>query len=260
MQAFPICAYHPRPNRVNLSAARLKIALETIGEQEFAAYPSRPPDGSDPREADVPGGDWMRRILLYSLSALFLLLIVASPSKAGPCSPDQEVPTVYVPDRGCVDIGFGYQYQGFHDFGRTFHDNGYNVDFGIHLFDWLTGATGRLTVGAEGTSVFGFGHTGGTPNLDSKSLFIGGGLHAAIQSHSRLEPWIHIIPGWQRYRFTQTNVLGANSVFGFMAGGGLDIRVQKGLYWRLEGDYFGTVHNSNSYSNYSAGTSLLFYF
>jgi hypothetical protein len=179
---------------------------------------------------------------------------------AGPCTTDQEVATVYVPDRGCVNVGFGYQFQHYNVFNRHFNDNGFNVSAGMHLVDWLTGAEGRLTVGLEGTSAFGFGHTGGAPNLDVKSLFIGGGPHVAIQSHSRLEPWIHVLPGWERFRFTQTNKLGVNSGFAFMGGGGLDVRVERGLYWRIQGDYIGTVMQSDIQNNYSFGTGFIFYF
>src|ERR1700679_1265056 len=95
----------------------------------------------------------MRKLLLYCAGALCLLFVAVSPSVAGPCSPDVNVaPTIFVPDRSCFEPGIGYQYQRYGVLGRTFHDNGYNVDFGMHLFDWLTGADGRLTVAAEGTS------------------------------------------------------------------------------------------------------------
>ena len=130
----------------------------------------------------------------------------------------------------------------------------------LSFLDWLTGAEGRLTFGAEGTTVFGFGHTGGFPNLDAKSLFIGGGPHVAIQSRSRLEPWAHVLAGWERYRFTQSSVLGVNSGFGFMAGGGLDIRVDRAIYWRVQGDYIGTTLLSSEQSDYSVGTGVIVYF
>jgi hypothetical protein len=203
----------------------------------------------------------MRKILFYCASALFLSFIAAAPSVAGPCSPDvNEAPTIFVPDRSCMEVGFGYQYQHYSVLGRTFHDNGFNVNFGMHLFDWLTGGEGRLTVAAEATGAFGFGHTGGKPNLDAKSLFIGAGPHVAIQSRSRLEPWIHVLPGLQHFRFTQGPVLGSNSAFGFMGGGGLDVRVDRGLYWRIQGDYIGTTFQSDLQSNYSVGTGFIFYF
>jgi hypothetical protein len=203
----------------------------------------------------------MRKILLYCASALCLSFIAVKPSVAGPCSPDtNEVATVYVPDRGCAELGFGYQYQHYDVFGQKFGDNGFNVVAGLHLFDWLTGGEGRLTVGAEGTAAFGFGHTGGSPNLDAKSLFVSGGPHVAIQSRSRLEPWAHVLVGLEHFRFTQTAKFGSNSTFGFMGGGGLDIRIERGMYWRVQADYLGTTLQSNEQSNYSVGTGLILYF
>ena len=71
----------------------------------------------------------MRKILFYCASALCLLFVAVKPSLAGPCSPDtDEAPGIYVPDRGCAEIGFGYQYQHYDVLGQTFSDNGYNVD------------------------------------------------------------------------------------------------------------------------------------
>jgi hypothetical protein len=202
----------------------------------------------------------MRKFLLYCASALCLSFIAAKPSVAGPCSPDNEAASIYVPDRGCAQLGFGYQYQHYDVFGRSFGINGYNVDGGVHLVDWLTGGVGRLTVAAEATGAFGFGHTGGSPNLEAKSLFLGGGPHLAIQSSSRLEPWIHLLVGWEHFRFTQTNTIGSNSTFGFMGGGGVDYRIERGMYWRVQADYLGTLLQSNEQSNFSVGTGLILYF
>jgi hypothetical protein len=202
----------------------------------------------------------MRKILLCCASALCLSFIAVSPSVAGPCSQDSEAPTVYVPERGCAELGFGYQYQHYDVFGRSFSNNGYNVNGGVHLFDWLTGGEGRLTVSAEGAAAFGFGHTGGTPNLVAKSLFIGGGPHIAIQSRSRLEPWVHVLAGLEHFRFTQTATFGSNSTFGFMGGGGVDFRMKRGIYWRVQADYIGTILQSSEQSNFSVGTGAIFYF
>ncbi len=206
----------------------------------------------------------MRKILFYCASALCLLLFTPRASVAGPCSPDQEVATVYVPDRGCVDFGFGYQYQHYGVFHQHFNDNGFNVNVGMHLVDWLTGAEGRLSVNLEGTGAFGFGHTSGTPSLDSKSLFLGGGPHLAIQSRSRLEPWAHVIPGYQHFRFTQTKTLGGNSGlrFGSWSEAVWTSRLQRGMYWRVQADYVGTVMQdaADINNNYSFGTGLILYF
>jgi hypothetical protein len=203
----------------------------------------------------------MRKILFCGTCALFFLLLVSvTPSIAGPCTEDQEAPTIYVPDRSCFDLAYSYQYQHFNIFNREVNDNGVNVDFGMHLVDWLTGAEGRLTVGAEVLGAFGFGSTVGAPKLTANSLFAGAGPHVAIQSHSRLEPWAHVIPGGEHLRFTQTTKIGSNTAFGFMIGGGLDVRIERGLYWRVQADYLGTVFQSNEQSNVQAGTGVILYF
>ena len=93
------------------------------------------------------------------------------------------------------------------------------------------------------------------------SILLGGGPHVAIQSRSRLEPWVHVLPGWERFRFTQTKTLGGNSGLGFMVGGGLDVRLDRGIYWRVQADYVGTVMQSDDINNnYSFGTGLILYF
>jgi opacity protein-like surface antigen len=168
---------------------------------------------------------------------------------------------IYQPDRGPFQLGIGYQYQHYNVLGQKFHNNGYNVDASLHVFDWITGASLRVAVAAEGTMAFGLGgHTGGSPNLEAKSLFIGGGPHVSIESSSRIEPWVHVLPGWQHFRFTQTSTLGSNNAFGFMAGAGLDFKLNPRVYWRVQGDYIGTHFQSSLQNNYSIGSGVVFYF
>lgn len=178
-----------------------------------------------------------------------------------PAPVDQHPPGyIFSPDRGRVQFAVGYQYQHYQYLGRTFHNNGYNADVDIYLFDWLTGAVGRLTVAAEGTGVFGFGgQTTGKPTLTAKSLFFGGGPHVAIQSDSRFEPWAHLLPGLQHYRFTQLNSnFGSNNAFGFMAGGGLDVKIARRIYWRIQADYIFTHFAQHPQNNYSFGSGFVF--
>ena len=156
----------------------------------------------------------MRKFLVLFGIALCLSLSAAAAddSPADPAAPvpaaaapvDQHPPGyIYQPDRGRVQFGVGYQYQSYNVFGRTFHDNGYNIDAVVGVGDWITGATARLTVAAEVTTAFGFGgETSGKPTLSAKSLFVGAGPHLSIQSESRFEPWIHVLPGWQHFRFS----------------------------------------------------------
>jgi hypothetical protein len=205
----------------------------------------------------------IRACRLLGLCGMILCLWfgAATPSLAGPCKEQSEAPGIFVPFRGCFSIGVGYQYQHFNVLGTTFHNHDYTTDFGMHLFDLVTGAEGRLTVGVEGTATAGFGgHTNGNPSLDVKSVFLGGGPHIAIESTSRFEPWVHGLVGWERLRFTQSDTLGANSALGYMIGGGVDIRIRPKLSWRVQADYLGTHFQSSLQSNYSTGTGIIFYF
>jgi hypothetical protein len=201
------------------------------------------------------------RFLVLCGAVLCLWLAAAIPSFAGPCSEQNEAPGVFVPTRGCYELGIGYQYQHFNVLGTTFHNHDYNMNFGMHLFDWVTGASGRVTVGLEGAVTAGFGGTtSGTPSLSAKSLFLGGGPHVAIESASRFEPWIHGLVGWERLRFAQSDTLGANSALGYMVGGGVDIRLIPRIYWRVQADYLGTNFQSSLQSNYSFGSGLILHF
>jgi hypothetical protein len=165
---------------------------------------------------------------------------------------------MFEPGRGRFQIGAGYQYQHYNELGQRFHDHGVNADFSVHVFDLVTGASSRLSLAAEGTGVFGFGHT--TPNVDAKSYFVGGGPHVSLQNRSFIEPWIHVLPGWQQFRFTQGGILTTNSAFGFMAGAGLDFRLARHAYWRVQADYIGTHFQHTVQSNYSVGSGLIIYF
>jgi len=201
------------------------------------------------------------RFMVFCGAVLRLCLTAAIPSLAGPCTEQREAPGIFVPVRGCFELGVGYQYQHFNVLGARFHNNGYNADFGMHLFDLITGAAGRVTVGVEGAVAAGFGgHTGGNPSLDVKSFFAGAGPHVAIENNSRFEPWIHGLVGWERLRFTQTATLGANSALGYMVGGGVDIRLRPQIYWRFQAEYLGTHFQSSLQSNYSTGSGIILYF
>ena len=97
------------------------------------------------------------RFMVFCGAVLCLWLTAAIPSLAGPCTEQREAPGIFVPARGCFELGVGYQYQHFSVLGTRFHNNDYSVDFGMHLFDLITGAAGRVTVGVEGAVATGFG-------------------------------------------------------------------------------------------------------
>jgi len=203
----------------------------------------------------------MCRVMVLCGAVLCLWVSSAVPSFAGPCTQQNEAPGIFVPDRGCFELGVGYQYQHFNVLGTKFHTHNYSVNLGMHLLDLITGGDGRLTLGAEGTLTAGFGgHTGGNPSLDVKSLFLGAGPHIAIQNGSRFEPWVHGLVGWEHLRFTQNGTLGSNSALGYMVGGGVDIRLKPRIYWRFQANYLGTNFQSSLQSNYSMGSGIILYF
>jgi hypothetical protein len=84
--------------------------------------------------------------------------------------------------------------------------------------------------------------------------------HVSLINRSRTEIWGHVLGGWERFRFTQSGVLGSNSHIAFIAGGGVDYKIRQGrLYWRAQGDFLGANFGPFSY-NYLVGTGLVLNF
>jgi hypothetical protein len=173
----------------------------------------------------------------------------ASSSASEPAAPASLIPA----DRDPWQLGVGFVYSHFNVLGQKFHDFGYQAGITRYLSDWF---------GVEGTVITGFGHVSGTtPSTDAKSFFIGGGPHISLHNSNHFEPWVHVIAGWERFRFTQTATLGSNSHAAFIAGGGVDYKIGGGrLYWRVQGDYLGTNVGSGISNNYLIGTGVIFNF
>jgi opacity protein-like surface antigen len=199
----------------------------------------------------------MRKLLVLFGVCLCLSLTAAAQEAPAAVSGDSASsepapsPTFQPSQRQPWQLGVGYQYQHFSALGQSFSTNGFNSDITRYLNNWI---------GVEGTAVMGFGNTGAPRNLDAKSFFVGGGAHVAVQNKSRLEPWAHVLVGWEHFRFTQTTTIGSNSALGFMGGGGVDIKLTERAFWRVQGDYIGTHFQSAMQTNYSFGTGLVFNF
>jgi hypothetical protein len=149
-------------------------------------------------------------------------------------------------------LGIGFQYQHFGVLGKSFHTFGINTDISRYINNWFA---------VEGAAVEGFGHTGSNPSLDAKSFFIGGGPHVSLASKSRVEPWVHVLVGLDRFRFTQTATLGSAHKLAFMAGGGVDYKLGGRAYWRVQADFLGSKFGTASVDkSYSVGTGLVFNF
>jgi hypothetical protein len=172
----------------------------------------------------------------------------ASNSASEPAAPASLVPA----DRDPWQLGVGFEYLHFNVLGQKFHNFGYQAGITRYLNNWF---------GVEGTVIAGFGHTGANSSIDAKSFFIGGGPHISLHNSNHFEPWVHVIAGWERFRFTQGATLGSNSHAAFMAGGGVDYKIGGGrLSWRIQGDYLETNVGSGISNNYSVGTGVILNF
>jgi hypothetical protein len=199
----------------------------------------------------------MRKFLI--LFGVFLCLSISAAAQDSTAALDTSssaseaaAPATFHPlDREPWQYSLGYQYQHFSALGQSFSNNGFDVDITRYVTN---------LVGIEGTAVMGFGNTGSPRNLDAKSFFLGGGPHLAVQNKSRLEPWAHVLVGWQHFRFTQTTTIGSNSGLGIRAGGGVDFKLGPRAYWRVQGDYVGTHFSSAFQTNYAFGTGVVFNF
>ena len=173
----------------------------------------------------------------------------ASSPASDPAAPASLLPA----DREPWQLGVGFQYLHFDELGQQFHNFGYQASATRYLNNWF---------GIEGSTTAGFGHSGTNPSITAKSFFIGGGPHLSVYNSNHLEPWVHVIVGWERLRFTQSATLGGVSHAAFLAGAGLDYKISSGrLYWRIQGDFLGAKFGpSLNAANYSFGTGLVLNF
>jgi len=173
----------------------------------------------------------------------------ASSPASEPAAPASLIPA----DREPWQIGAGFQFLQFNVLGQKFHNFGYQADVARFFSNWF---------GVEGTAIAGFGHAGSNPSITAKSVFLGGGPHITAYNSSRFEVWVHVLAGWERFRFTQSDVLGNNSHAAFMGGGGVDYKIGNGrLSWRVQGDFMGTnIGKPGLSKNYSVGTGFVLNF
>jgi hypothetical protein len=201
----------------------------------------------------------MRKLTILCV-ALFCLSLTASAQDApaafdtaSPAAEPAPAPPSLIPaDRDPWQVGLGFDYLHFNVLGVQFNDLAYKADVTRYLNNWF---------GVEGTVIAGFGHVNGAPKTDAKSIFLGGGPHISVYNSRHLEPWVHVLVGWERLRFSQGGALGSDSHAAFYAGGGVDYKIRATrLFWRVQGDYIGTNFGPKITPNYSFGTGLVFNF
>jgi hypothetical protein len=151
-------------------------------------------------------------------------------------------------------ISASYEFAGFRNIdGLYFHQNGINTDF--------TGYLGHdIALEADLAAGFGWARYSSNANLETSTIFYGGGIRIGPQ-HPRFQPWFHVLLGGEHYRFSQTEAsLGIDNGFAYQLGVGADIRVGPRAFWRVEGDYLGTDVFSHTQGNYQFGTGIAFAF
>ena len=160
--------------------------------------------------------------------------------------------TLFQPERLAWQIGAGFQYSHFNVLGVQYSNFGYRADITRYLTN---------SIGLEGSTIEGFGHTGSNPNLIAKSFFIGVGPHVSLHTGARIEPWVHAMIGWERFRYEQAGPFGANPGYAFVFGGGVDYKIGEGrLHWRTQADFIGAHVPSVITKNFSFGSGLVYNF
>jgi hypothetical protein len=163
--------------------------------------------------------------------------------------------TFSVRDYSPWQVALGYQYNQINLLGSPFTTNGLNFSAVRYFGRWF---------GVEGQVGFGFGNTGTTstpPNLNTQSLFFGGGPRLAYRNRGRIEPWIHGVFGEQHFRFNQTaGVLGNNTALAGEAGAGVDFLLSAHMAVRGEADFIGSRFFSANQRHFQVVTGLVFNF
>jgi len=161
----------------------------------------------------------------------------------------------YAGDLSQWQLSMGYQYNRINLTGNPFSTSGLNVSATRYFASWF---------GVEGQAGFGFGNTGTTTNpsnLEVGSVFLGVGPRLALRSHSRIEPWIHAVAGMEHFRFNQTaGVLGGNTGFAGLGGGGIYVRLSSHTSFRVEGDVLESHFFSMYQRSFQAVSSVVLSF
>ena len=203
--------------------------------------------------------------LMCLVGTMFLLAISAAaqgPAGAGAGGEKTSSPkgqgrtrTFSVRDYSTWQISLGYQYNQINLLGSPFTTNGLSFDAVRFFGRWF---------GVEGQVGIGFGNTGTTstpPNLNTQSLFAGGGARLAYRNRGRIEPWIHAVFGEQHFRFNQTaGVLGNNTALAGAAGAGVDYLLSAHTAIRGEADFIGSRFFSTNQRHFQVVSGLVFNF
>jgi len=144
-------------------------------------------------------------------------------------------------------VSISYEYLRFNFVGSGVNLHGFNTSLTRYANNWF---------GFEGDVGPAFGSD--SNNQRVKFLWYGGGPHLARRHGRKFEPWVHGLFGGA-HLFPLTG-RGSVNAFGYMAGGGLDIKLNPRVYWRLQGDFVGTHFFHQRQNNGQFKTGVVFNF
>jgi len=144
-------------------------------------------------------------------------------------------------------VGISYEYLRFDFLGSGVNLNGFNTSLTRYANDWF---------GLEADVGPAFGSD--SSNQSVKFLWYGGGPHLAYRHSGKFEPWVHFLFGGAHV-FPQT-AFGSRNAYGYIAGGGLDIKLNPRVYWRIQGDFVETHFFDQWQNNAQFKTGLVFNF
>ncbi len=144
-------------------------------------------------------------------------------------------------------VSISYEFLRLDFLGAGVNLNGFNTSLTRYANNWF---------GFEGDVGPAFGSN--SSNQRVKFLWYGGGPHLAYRHGGKFEPWVHGLFGGA-HLFPLSGHGSANA-FGYTAGGGLDIKPNPRVYWRLQADFVGTHFFDQWQNNVQFKTGLVFNF
>ena len=194
----------------------------------------------------------MRNFLALCGTVLFLSVAVAAQDSSSVMASYSAASSAASPQRPKAlasypwQVTVSYEYLRFNVFGSSVNLHGFNTSLTRYTNNWF---------GFEGDVGPVFGSLGNQP---FRLLWYGGGPHLAYRHGGKFEPWVHGLFGGA-HLFPLTSSGGLNA-FGYTAGGGLDIKLNQRVYWRLQGDFVGTRFFGQWQKNEQFKTGLVFNF
>lgn len=185
-------------------------------------------------------------VLCFSvaLAAQDNLAVLATPR---PASATPRTPAFNRYESAPWQLAFSYEYFRADASGTTLNLNGFNTSITRFVGPWF-GL--EADVGAA---------WGSAPNgQTAKFLWYGGGPHIVFRRSAKIEPWIHGLFGGA-HLFPQS-AFGSPNAFGYMVGGGVDIKLSPRVFWRVQGDFVGTHFFNQWQNNEQVKSGLVFNF